>query len=174
LVYTFIWNCGIGVVFLLIGAVFKPGALTLDSLASALIVANAIGYTLHAIFAVTGRLGIDRWVHGRGPVAGALYYTTISTLGVMVGFTLVALALDPQALQWILAPRWLATMGLSSAVISIVIAAIFYSRERQASAEAELARSREASERSRREATLATLRALQAQIEPHFLFNTLA
>jgi LytS/YehU family sensor histidine kinase len=41
-------------------------------------------------------------------------------------------------------------------------------------ADAALAREREKSGRIEREAALANLRALQAQIEPHFLFNTLA
>jgi sensor histidine kinase YesM len=65
-------------------------------------------------------------------------------------------------------------MGLSSCVISIIISVVFYSGERRARIEAELARERERMERAEREATLANLRALQAQIEPHFLFNTLA
>lgn len=174
LLYTLIWNCGLGIAFWLIGGLFKPDALALDNLAGNLIVANSIGYTLHAMFLLTGRLGVDRWVRGRGAVATTLFYTVMSTLGVVVGFTAVALALDPKALQWILRPRWLAVMGLSSAVISIIIAVVFYSGERRARAEADLARERERIERIERDAVLANLRALQAQIEPHFLFNTLA
>src|SRR6187402_1218133 len=45
---------------------------------------------------------------------------------------------------------------------------------RRANAEVERGRARERIERAERETTLANLRALQAQIEPHFLFNTLA
>jgi sensor histidine kinase YesM len=92
----------------------------------------------------------------------------------VVGFSIVALSSDPRALEWILTPRWLAMMGLSSMVISTVLAIVFFSTVRRATAEAELARERERIERAEREATLANLRALQAQIEPHFLFNTLA
>jgi sensor histidine kinase YesM len=51
---------------------------------------------------------------------------------------------------------------------------VFFARERQARMEAELERERLRAERVEREAALANLRALQAQIEPHFLFNTLA
>jgi sensor histidine kinase YesM len=64
--------------------------------------------------------------------------------------------------------------GGSSLVISAILAAIFFARERQARVEAALERERTRAERVEREAALATLRALQAQIEPHFLFNTLA
>ena len=172
--YTLIWNCGLGVLFYLVAGMFRPQAMTWQSLASSVIVANAIGYTLHAIFLVTAGLGIDRWARGFGPVATAAYYTVVSTLGVVVGFTVVALAFDPGALEWMLRPRFLAAMGISSMVISTVIAAIFFARERQARAEAALAAERERIGLAEREAALANLRALQAQIEPHFLFNTLA
>ena len=173
-VYTFIWNCGIGFAFWLIGGAFRPKALELGGLVSSLLVANSIGYTLHAMFMVTHRLGIDRWMRGRGPVATTLFYTVLSTLGVVMGFTVVALAMDPDALRWILQPRWLGVMGFSSGVISAMLAVVFYSGERRARAEADAARERERFERAQRDATLANLRALQAQIEPHFLFNTLA
>jgi sensor histidine kinase YesM len=55
-----------------------------------------------------------------------------------------------------------------------VLASISFGRERQARAETALERERLRAERVEREAAHATLRALQAQIEPHFLFNTLA
>jgi sensor histidine kinase YesM len=172
--YTFIWNCLIGFAFLAISMVFKPKHVTLDDVVSMLIVANSIGYVLHAMFLVTNRLGLDRRARSMGQVVTALYYTVLSTIGVFVGFAIVALAFDPNALRWILQPRWIATMGVSSGVISTILAAIFFARARQAGAIAELERERLRIERIEREATLANLRALQAQIEPHFLFNTLA
>ena len=174
LVYTFIWNCGLGFLFFLIGAMFRPRGMDMSDLMANMIVSNAVGYTLHAMFLVTTRLGIDHWARARGQAVTTAYYTVLSTLGVVVGFTVVALAFDPKALQWILQPRWLAAMGVSSLVISTVIAVVFFTRERQARAETRAAQELERSERAEREATLANLRALQAQIEPHFLFNTLA
>jgi len=174
LIYTFIWNTGLGVLFFVIGGMFRPQGMGWDNLLASVIVANAIGYTVHAMLMVTARLGIDRWARSYGPAATAVYFTLLSTLGVVIGFVIVALAFDSRALEWILRPRWLATMGLSSLVVSTVIAGIFFARERQAHAEATLALERERMGRAERDATLANLRALQAQIEPHFLFNTLA
>ncbi len=71
-------------------------------------------------------------------------------------------------------PQWLAAFGFTSLVISLVLSLIFFWRERHARAEAQLQAERLRSERIEREAVFANLRALQAQIEPHFLFNTLA
>jgi len=172
--YTFIWNCLIGSAFLLIGAATKARMPSLDDAVSMIIVANAIGFTLHAMFIVTNRLGVDRWARAKGIAFTVLYYTVLSTIGVFIGFTVVALAFDPNALAWITQPRWIVAMAVMSAIISTIMAAIFFSRAKQANAAADLERERLRAERVEREATLANLRALQAQIEPHFLFNTLA
>jgi len=174
LLYTLIWNCAIGVAFWAIGGMFRPQGLALGNLLGSLLFANAIGYVLHAMFLFTHHFGIDRWARGQGMVFTAVYYTGVGTLGVFIGFTVVAFAFDPGALGWILRPRWIAIMAVSSAAISILIAAVFFAREKEWRAQAELERERLRSERIEREAALATLRALQAQIEPHFLFNTLA
>src|SRR5690349_5401969 len=104
ILYTLIWNSALGVIFWALGGIFRPDSMNLGSLGTSVLVANSVGYTLHAMFMVTTRLGIDRWVRIQGPLFTTAYYTVVSTLGVVVGFTIVALALDSDALRWILKP----------------------------------------------------------------------
>jgi sensor histidine kinase YesM len=67
---------------------------------------------------------------------------------------------------------------LSIAAVTLVLCgitmAIFLPRERAANAQAAFERERARVAAAEREATLARLKMLEAQIEPHFLYNTLA
>jgi LytS/YehU family sensor histidine kinase len=94
--------------------------------------------------------------------------------GVLLGFWLVSFVTDVGLRRWLTNPAALLSLLSTSLIVSMVLSVIFFSRERSAVTEAALARERARAESVERQAALATLRALQAQIEPHFLFNTLA
>jgi signal transduction histidine kinase len=175
LAYTFIFSCGLGSIFWLIAVIFSPGGLDWDTFRWNLIVANAIGFAIQALFALGGWLGLDSRARAAGFLVTAAYYTFVSSIGVFAGFSLVAASLERGTfINWFGNPRWLAIMAFSSVVVSIVLSVIMFWHARHAGAEAALDRERSRSDRIAREAALADLRALQAQIEPHFLFNTLA
>jgi sensor histidine kinase YesM len=95
-------------------------------------------------------------------------------VGVIAGFQAAEWIFHIGFGGWLVTPEWLLSIVATSFVISAVLSTIFYFRAREAKAQADLASEREATERVQREAVAANLRALQAQIEPHFLFNTLA
>ena len=173
--YTFIWSSGLGVVFFLVAAVFSPKFPSSEDLVWTFLFANAIGFTIHALFMVGDRIGLERWAR-RGPhLLKTVYYAGTSTSGVLLGYALMAWSLDSRLLKhWLRDPQWLAVFGFTSLMISLVMSLVFFWRERHARAETQLQAERLRSERIEREAAFANLRALQAQIEPHFLFNTLA
>jgi signal transduction histidine kinase len=173
IVYTFIWNTLLGLLFFLAAVSFRPSVLNWTNFFFNLMIVQIIGYSVHATFLLTDATGLCR-LGRRGGFVAVLYYTCVCTLGVFAGYMIVAWAFDWRWFSWVASPRAIGMIGMSSFLISVIIASIFFARERQARAEAELGTERLRAERIEREATAANLRALQAQIEPHFLFNTLA
>lgn len=75
-------------------------------------------------------------------------------------------------------PGWLSPTAYQALLIGLIFGAalsyLYYARERMASLEAELKERELRQALAEKERVGAQLRALQGQIEPHFLFNTLA
>jgi histidine kinase/histidine kinase/DNA gyrase B/HSP90-like ATPase len=171
-VFSFIFNGLIGSVFWLLAIADHPANLSWQAWVLHLMVANVIGYTIHAFFGLGSMARLEQKV--RGPWMTTAYYTFVSLMGVLVGFAIVARFMRFGLPKVMFTPEWLAGMATVSLIISAVLSVIFFGRARSARAEAALQAERLRTERIEREAALANLRALQAQIEPHFLFNTLA
>ncbi len=110
------------------------------------------------------------WPGQRPPFAWfALLIVAAIPLASLGGTRLAALALG---YRWRL--DLLPTSLLITAAAGFVISLYFWEREKLADLEARAERERSRSEHIEREAAEARLKLLQAQIEPHFLFNTLA
>jgi len=174
LVYTFIWNLMLTGVFVLVGLMFNSRGVSLEMAGRVFIIAQCIGYTIHAFYFLGGLAGLDRRVHRAGGIAVAGYYSGVACLGVLVGFAIAGTLLDMDLAGFYASPKRVGSILLNSLVISAILSAIFFAREREAKAKAALVAERLRVEQVERQAVLANLRALQAQIEPHFLFNTLA
>jgi sensor histidine kinase YesM len=173
-IYTFIWSSAFGIVFFVLGALGDRRQLSGEAFGMYILISNAIGYAIHGLFRVGHRIGIENAAKGRGFAAKVAYYSVIPMIGVAIGFAFVTVITGMKLAAWLTRPEVVGSMLVVSIIISTVLSVIFFWRERSALAEAEVARERERRERIERESLSANLRALQAQIEPHFLFNTLA
>jgi two-component sensor histidine kinase len=125
------------------------------------VIALVVSLTIHGLFAVTIAWLTQQRIRSMRNGSRALYFTVVPLVGVSIGWPLGVWLVSGDAAGWV---RIDASQMASSAALALLISTIiflfFNSTARRLEAE--------------KRATEAQLRLLQAQIEPHFLFNTLA
>lgn len=125
-------------------------------------VSLVIGYLIHGLFQLliplVGKARIRGWSNGQR----GLFFSAIPIVGVMIGWPLGVALMSLGDTGWVmrLSGSTLAGSFLIAVLISFIFFQIFNAKAQQALAE--------------KRAAEAQLRLLQAQMEPHFLFNTLA
>ena len=147
---------------LIIGVVLW--ALQITPLYNSLVVSFSIGWSVHSM-SLLGRRRLEPRV---GPRVSALLLTSV---GLSVGLVLSGLLLYGRPLLFFIeAPGTL----LLGAVLGIAGYTIFGTRARLLTAQLEVERLERTQAEQARQLAQAELKILQAQIEPHFLFNTLS
>jgi hypothetical protein len=174
LVYTGIWSSMIGLALTAVQALNSRERGFIDLLPHTLVVANLVGYMIHG-----GLIGLNTLLRGwprrlTGLLRLAYYVVTVSTLvlgGIVIGS---ALTQGRNPLPYMFQLRALLPLlpfALATAVFMYIVSA---AGRRRAEADLQAAQQREDIAATAQMLAEARLRALQAQIEPHFLYNTLA
>ena len=174
LLYTGIWSSLIGVALALVESLLFSNAGMMDVLGSMLLVSNIVGYLIHGGLRLLALL-LGDWPARQGSLLRTVYYVGTVTLLVVLGIALGnALLPGASPLYKVARPGTLTALLPFGLEVALVMFAIRGFGERRARAELAAARQREEIAEAARLLAEARLKALQAQIEPHFLYNTLA
>ena len=173
IVYTAIWNMMIALVFSAFWLVFDSNVPVVKVLTINLIFAQCIGYSIHVLFRLTDRL-IPISLRSAFAVR-ATYYAIVPTVGVYAGYWIASVFLGWRDLQvTLLTARGALSIVLISTLITVVLLAILIPRERAARAQMRIAQEEARVAAAEKETAIARMQLLSAQVEPHFLYNTLA
>lgn len=176
IVYTIIFSTWIGLVLVLLSTVshhYRSAGEFFETLRDNLLISNIIGFTFHltynALAPLLRRLSrLPLW-------AQVGWYSLLSLVIVQVGALAASFIPGYEEIRtWMGSMQWFTSSLVIAFIISLIISLAWQTRFSSLTREAALARGRERVQAAERAALEANLRALQAQIEPHFLFNTLA
>jgi two-component sensor histidine kinase len=171
---TFAYNCLLGALLTVLFMGTSQNVTWFTMFWQTLWVSNCIGFTIHGLFELFFRLTMVHFMSWPGPVK-SLAAMSIALTGVLVGYSVAFGALGRNFFA-IMAqhPRSALSLMAVGVLGCLIWLLIMDGQTRRLRAETDGAKSREAEALLKRQASEAELRALQAQIEPHFLFNTLA
>lgn len=175
LLYTGLWNCAIALCLSIAEQLFEHnGTPFLRYLLPILLISNLIGYLIHGA-TLAGNWLLDGWPGRARGLPRRLYQVLLLVCCVMTGIVGgVALLNGVNPLDYLLNGGAMTQVSAMAAVVALFMLAVHLSGERRVARETQEARQREQLAATARLLAEARLRALQAQIEPHFLYNTLA
>ena len=171
LAYTAIWSSAVAVTLALLQMSLGSQTPFPRLLFSVLVIGNLIGFLIHGALHLLHRHLARRDNDWRFRTAQLLAVALASVLGVALGNALVQGSSPLRLFQHWISLTMLLAVGLVTAIVMVTVLAVGERRMRRA---AEAARQQEQIAAAGRLVAEARLRALQAQIEPHFLYNTLA
>lgn len=175
LLWAFLHNSAVALLFALpVWGLARDSALA-DVLVWSFVIAQCIGFSIHALFRLGARILGPARLGSLDRAARLLFYVGIPIAGVFIGYALALALLGRNVVQIVAeSPRVLLAIIVIALAMSLLAYRLMADRARLAEAAAAQQRERARALQAEKQALDAQLRGLQAQVEPHFLFNTLA
>ncbi|SEN79576.1 Histidine kinase-, DNA gyrase B-, and HSP90-like ATPase [Duganella sp. CF517] len=173
--YTIIFSCAVALVLTAVDSARGASAQVLRAdFPATLLISNLIGALVYGGMLVLNR-SLDGWVARLRGFRRMLFYVALMSVGVPLGIGLGNVLLRGTNPLVVLAQRGVWVYSLATAVfVGGFMYLVHRAGEQRMQAAMATARNNELIASSQRLLAEARLRALQAQIEPHFLYNTLA
>ena len=170
LVYTFVWNGIIGVALTCVALLFGSRAPIAALLTEMLFASNVIGFLIHGVVHVLRRIA-----PGRNSTAMRAARLLLTACCALLGLAVTDAVFGGRStFDALLHTGVMARYLPGAVVVALLMVAVLTAGERRVAREIEAARQQEQIAEAARLLAEAKLRTLQAQIEPHFLYNTLA
>jgi signal transduction histidine kinase len=174
IIYTALWNALFALFFALLAILFAPDEPIALVLRDTFVYAQCIGFVIYGAYLVAGRLFAAQ-LHDAGLWVRSAFHALIAIVGIFPGYLLAFRILHlTHGSSWLFSPRTVVSIVIVTLLITAILLLIFVPRERAARAEASIAREQARVAAAENEATTARMKLLEAQVEPHFLYNTLA
>lgn len=175
LLYTLIWNCGLGTVLTVIEMYWSNyDEPVLRHWLPMLVITNLIGFFIHLGSLLANAVG-NGWPRRATGLPRLLFNTALVAVSVLLGIGMGNALMSGKSVVQLMANRSALTQSLAvAAAVALMMYLVNRSAEQRVAQALEKARQQELMASSARMLAEARLRALQAQIEPHFLYNTLA
>jgi signal transduction histidine kinase len=171
LVYTAIWSSLIALALTILQKIFSGSNMPFVRLLfQTLVISNLIGFLIHGALRLLDRYLLREkiWLFR---AMQALVIVVVSMVGIPLGNALIIGESPLRFFQYSATLMFLLAFGVMTALVMIMV---LNAGERRMRRETESARQQEQIAAAGQLVAEARLRALQAQIEPHFLYNTLA
>jgi sensor histidine kinase YesM len=175
LLYTGIWNTLLALSLVLLARFVSVSRDSFwDDFYPTLVISNIIGYLIHGVLKVAGPL-LRSWPARARGAPRLLFYVVLVGMCVVTGTALgSALLRGVNPLDYLLRAALLMSLLPFALITALIMVVVFVIGERRVASETLALRQREQIASAAQMIAEARLRSLQAQIEPHFLYNTLA
>lgn len=171
---TSVWGMTIGTAVTLVQAAFSDNIHFTNAVLPVIVIGNTVGFSIHGGLVVLNRL-LRGWPLRQGGVVRAMFYVVavalLSIIGVGLGNAILSGHNPWYYVTHFRNLTFVVPFAFGMAVLLLVMTTM---GQRRAEAEVQQLRQREEMAATAQLLAEAKLRALQAQIEPHFLYNTLA